>query len=237
LLVMAPSSQELEPPANPGRFKALCSNRTIPWPSPTRQQLALKRPPVVWSPALRGDTHVKACGVFRRGHGAGEEAVRAVYTRWGKNAGALPVEQGLDLLTCTPNRCCRGYDLGTHALAGLVSRRQLVDRKLIEPSDGPEWAGDEVPNGSTATVVRDSSRSPSSTSPSTRTMPSLATSTGHRGGAQPAEIEGHPNALGHAIQPTLWSKDAQRQPMPIAGDAERTLQDARRPVAGCAEGQ
>ena len=52
------------------------------------------------------------------------------------------------------------------------------------------------------------------------------------GGGTPAKIEGQPHALGHAIQPTLWSENPQREPMPVARDAERTLPDARRPITG-----
>jgi hypothetical protein len=51
------------------------------------------------------------------------------------------------------------------------------------------------------------------------------------GGGPPAKIEGQPYALGHAIQPTLWSENPQREPLPVAGDAERTLPDARRPIS------
>src|SRR5262245_28044632 len=52
------------------------------------------------------------------------------------------------------------------------------------------------------------------------------------GVAPPAEIKGQPHALGHAIQPALWSENPQRQPVPVAGDAERTLPDARRTITG-----
>ena len=51
------------------------------------------------------------------------------------------------------------------------------------------------------------------------------------GGGPPAEIKGQPHALGHAIQPTVWSENPQREPMPVAGDAERTLPDARGAVS------
>jgi hypothetical protein len=51
------------------------------------------------------------------------------------------------------------------------------------------------------------------------------------GGGSPAKIEGQPHALGHAIQPTMWSENPQREPVPVAGDAERTLPDARRPIS------
>jgi hypothetical protein len=57
------------------------------------------------------------------------------------------------------------------------------------------------------------------------------------GVAPSAEIKGQPHALGHAIQPALWGENPQRQPVPVAGDAERTLPDARRPISGRAEGE
>jgi hypothetical protein len=47
------------------------------------------------------------------------------------------------------------------------------------------------------------------------------------GGGLSAEIKDQPHALGHAIQPALWSENPQRQAVPVAGDAERTLPDAR----------
>jgi hypothetical protein len=51
------------------------------------------------------------------------------------------------------------------------------------------------------------------------------------------EIKGQPHALGHAIQPTLWGKDSQRDSLPVTGDAERTLPDARRTISGRTEGK
>jgi hypothetical protein len=57
------------------------------------------------------------------------------------------------------------------------------------------------------------------------------------GVSPPAEIKGQPHALGHAIQPALWSENPQRQPLPVARDAERTLPDARGTVAGRPEGK
>jgi hypothetical protein len=57
------------------------------------------------------------------------------------------------------------------------------------------------------------------------------------GGGAPAEIKEQPHALGHAIEPALWGENSQRRPLPVAGDAERTMPDARRPITGCAEGQ
>jgi hypothetical protein len=55
------------------------------------------------------------------------------------------------------------------------------------------------------------------------------------GGGLQAEIEGQPHALGHAIQPALWSKNPERQPVPIPGNVERSMQDARRTVTGRAK--
>ena len=52
------------------------------------------------------------------------------------------------------------------------------------------------------------------------------------GGGSQAEIKDQPHALGHAIQPTLWSENPQREPVPVAGDAERPLPDARGPITG-----
>ena len=52
------------------------------------------------------------------------------------------------------------------------------------------------------------------------------------GGGPPAEIKGQPHALGHAIQPALWSENPQREAVPVTSDAERPLPDARRPVTG-----
>jgi hypothetical protein len=52
------------------------------------------------------------------------------------------------------------------------------------------------------------------------------------GGGPPAEIKDQPHAIAHSPQPTLWSENPQREPVPVAGDAERTLPDARRPITG-----
>jgi hypothetical protein len=57
------------------------------------------------------------------------------------------------------------------------------------------------------------------------------------GGGSPAEIKGQPHALGHAIPSALWSENPQRDPLPVAGDAERTLPDARGTVPRRAEGK
>jgi hypothetical protein len=52
------------------------------------------------------------------------------------------------------------------------------------------------------------------------------------GGGAKAEIKDQPHAITHAPQPALWSENPQREPVPVAGDAERPLPDARRPVTG-----
>jgi hypothetical protein len=52
------------------------------------------------------------------------------------------------------------------------------------------------------------------------------------GGGLPAEIKDQPHAIAHAPQPSLWSENPQREPMPVASDAERPLPDARRPITG-----
>ena len=58
------------------------------------------------------------------------------------------------------------------------------------------------------------------------------------GGGDRAKLQDQPNAkqIAHAPQPTLWSADAERVPVPVASDAEWPLQDARRTVTGRAEG-
>ena len=58
-----------------------------------------------------------------------------------------------------------------------------------------------------------------------------------RGGDQP-KSEDQPRAkqIGQAPQPAVWSADKERQPLPVSGDAERPLPDARRDVPGRPEG-
>jgi hypothetical protein len=57
--------------------------------------------------------------------------------------------------------------------------------------------------------------------------------------ANPSKSETQQDArqITHAPQPAMRSLDAEREPVPIAGDAERSLPDARRQVAGRAEGK
>ena len=58
------------------------------------------------------------------------------------------------------------------------------------------------------------------------------------GGDQPkSEDQPHAKQIAHAPQPTMRCPDPARQPVPVACDEERSLPDARRAVAGGAEGQ
>jgi hypothetical protein len=47
----------------------------------------------------------------------------------------------------------------------------------------------------------------------------------------------HARQIVHAPQPPMRSADAERRPVPVAGDAERTVPDARRTVPGRSEGE
>src|SRR5260370_42483146 len=55
-----------------------------------------------------------------------------------------------------------------------------------------------------------------------------------RGGGDRPKREGQPHApqIAHAPLPTVWSANKEREPVPVAGNAERPLPDARRKVAG-----
>jgi hypothetical protein len=59
------------------------------------------------------------------------------------------------------------------------------------------------------------------------------------GGGDRAKSEDQPHAkqIAHAPQPAMRRPDEGREPVPVAGDAERPLPAARRAVAGRAEGQ
>jgi hypothetical protein len=61
---------------------------------------------------------------------------------------------------------------------------------------------------------------------------------GGPGGGDRPKLEDQPYArqIAHAPQPAMWSADKEREPVPVAGDAERPLPDARRPLSGRAEG-
>jgi hypothetical protein len=53
----------------------------------------------------------------------------------------------------------------------------------------------------------------------------------------PAKIKDQPDATAHALKPEMWSKDSERNALPITGDAERPLSDARGTIARRSEGQ
>jgi len=57
------------------------------------------------------------------------------------------------------------------------------------------------------------------------------------GGDQPkSEDQPHARQITHAPQPAVWSEDKERQSVPVSGDAERPLPDARGNVPGRSEG-
>jgi hypothetical protein len=57
------------------------------------------------------------------------------------------------------------------------------------------------------------------------------------GGGDRAKSEEQPHAkqLAHAPEPAMWSTDKEREPVPIASDAKRSLPDARRTISGRSE--
>ena len=58
------------------------------------------------------------------------------------------------------------------------------------------------------------------------------------GGDRPkSEDQPHAKQIAYAPQPAMWSADKAREPLPIAGDAERPMPDARRNVTGRTEGK
>src|ERR1700738_4272661 len=58
-----------------------------------------------------------------------------------------------------------------------------------------------------------------------------------RGGDQPkSEDQAHAKQIAHAPQPAVWSADKERQRLPVSGDAERPLPNARRDVSGRPKG-
>src|SRR5215510_683158 len=56
------------------------------------------------------------------------------------------------------------------------------------------------------------------------------------GDQQKSEDQPHAKQIANAAQPEVWGADKEREPVPIASDAERPLPDARRAVAGRSEG-
>ena len=67
----------------------------------------------------------------------------------------------------------------------------------------------------------------------------VAPPSGQPGGGDRNNLEEQPHAkqIAHAPQPEMRRADAEREPMPVARNAERPLPAARRPVAGRAEGK
>lgn len=57
------------------------------------------------------------------------------------------------------------------------------------------------------------------------------------GSSSKSEDQPHAKQIAHAPQSAMRRADQEREPVPVAGDAERSLPDARRPVARRAEGQ
>jgi hypothetical protein len=58
------------------------------------------------------------------------------------------------------------------------------------------------------------------------------------GGARTkSEDQPHAKQIAHAPQPAMRCADQEREPVPITGDAERSLSDARRTVTGGTEGE
>ena len=58
------------------------------------------------------------------------------------------------------------------------------------------------------------------------------------GGGDRAKAEGQPHAkqIAHAPQSPMWGEDKERDAVPVTGDAERSVPDARRKVSGRSEG-
>jgi hypothetical protein len=55
------------------------------------------------------------------------------------------------------------------------------------------------------------------------------------GGGIPTKLEDQPHVLGYAPGQTLRSANAEREAVPVAGDAERQMPDARRTITGSAQ--
>jgi hypothetical protein len=57
------------------------------------------------------------------------------------------------------------------------------------------------------------------------------------GGDQPkSEDQPHAKQIAYAPQPPVWSEDKEREPVPVARDAERPVPTTRRKIAGRSEG-
>jgi hypothetical protein len=59
----------------------------------------------------------------------------------------------------------------------------------------------------------------------------------HQGVGPTPYSKDQPHAIAHALQPALWGEDEKREPVPVARDAERSVQDARGTIAGRSEGE
>ena len=59
---------------------------------------------------------------------------------------------------------------------------------------------------------------------------------GGRGSDAKSEDQPHAKQITHAPQPAMWSADEKRKPVPVAGDAERPMPNARRNVARRSKG-
>jgi len=57
------------------------------------------------------------------------------------------------------------------------------------------------------------------------------------GGKQKSVDQPHAKQIAHAPQPPMWSEDAERESLPLTGNEERTVPNARRKVAGPSEGK
>jgi hypothetical protein len=58
-----------------------------------------------------------------------------------------------------------------------------------------------------------------------------------RGSQRKSEDQCDAKQIAYAPQPTMRSADTERQPLPVASDAERPLPNARRNISGSAEGK
>lgn len=59
------------------------------------------------------------------------------------------------------------------------------------------------------------------------------------GGGDRAKLKDQPHArqIAHAPQPAMWSTDKEREPVPVASNAQQPLPDARGAVSGRSEGE
>ena len=111
--------------------------------------------------------------------------------------------------------------------------REPRTRRTSSPAPTPRCSKRSI-----AIAARASRRSRSSTStcmPAARRWSAWSRRPG--GGDRPkSEDQPHAKQIAHAPQPAMRSADTEREPVPIASDAERSLPNARRKVAGRAEG-